>query len=56
MNCSMCIIVSTQDNYKKSWTICKLCYKNHVLAYYENKFCSNSTLKTDASTQNRFFR
>ena len=47
-------IVLTQDIYKKGRTVCKLCYNNHVLAYYEDKFCPNSSLKTDASTQTDF--
>ena len=50
-NCSKCNIVLTQDNYKKGRTVCKLCYNNNVLAYYKNKFDSNSSLKTDVSTQ-----
>ena len=46
-NCSKCIIVLTQDNYKRGRTVCKLCYNKNVLAYYKNKFCPNSSLKTD---------
>ena len=50
-NCSKCYIVLTQDNYKKGRTVCKLCYNNNVLTYYKNKFCSNNSPKSDASTQ-----
>ena len=53
-NCSKCDIVLTQDNYKKERTVCKKCYNNNVLAYYKNKFGSNSPLKTDVSTQTDF--
>ena len=31
-----------------------LCYNNHVLAKYENKFCSIFALKTDVGTQTDF--
>ena len=31
-----------------------MCYHNHVLAYYKIKFCPNSSLKTDVSTQTDF--
>ena len=50
-NCSKCNIVLTQDNYKKGRTVCRLCYNNNVLRYYKNKFYSNSTPKSDVSTQ-----
>ena len=53
-NCSKCNIVLTQDNYKKGRTVCKLCYNNNVLRYYKNKFCSNPSPKSDASTQTDF--
>ena len=53
-NCSKCNIVSTHDNYKRGRTICKLCYNNNVLRYYKNKFCSNPSPKSDASTQTDF--
>ena len=53
-NCSKCNITLTQDNYKKGRTICKLCYNNNVLRYYKNKFCSNSTPKSNASAQTDF--
>ena len=53
-NCSKCSIVLTQDNYKEGRTVCKLCYNNNVLRYYKNKFCSNSTPKSDVSTQTDF--
>ena len=52
--CSKCNIVLTQDNYKKGRTVCKLCYNNKVLRYYKNKFCSNPSPKSDASTQTDF--
>ena len=41
------------DNYKKGRTVCKLCY-NHVLAYYKNIFCSNSSSKESIGTQTDF--
>ena len=53
-NCSKCNIVLNQDNYKKGRTVCKLCYNNNVLRYYQNKFCSNPSSKSDASTQTDF--
>ena len=53
-NCSKCNNALTQDNYKKGRTVCKLCYNNNVLRYYKNKFCSNSTPKSDVSTQTDF--
>ena len=53
-NCSKCNIVLTRDNYKKGRTVCKLCYNNHVLTYYKNKFSSNSCVKSDVSTQTDF--
>ena len=31
-----------------------MCYNKNVLAYYKNKVCPNSSLKTDASTQTDF--
>ena len=52
--CSNCNIVLTQDNYKKGRTVCKFCYNNNVLRYYKNKFCSNPSPKSDASTQTDF--
>ena len=54
MKCSRCNIALTQDNHNKGRTVCKFCYNNHVLAYYKNKFCSNSSSKSDASTQTDF--
>ena len=53
-NCSKCNIVLTQDNYKKGRTVCKLCYNNNVLRYYKNKFCSNTSPKSDVGTQTDF--
>ncbi len=53
-NCSKCYIVLTQDNYKKGRTVCKLCYNNNVLRYHKNKLSSNSSPKSDASTQTDF--
>ena len=53
-NCSKCNVILTQDIYKKGRTVCKLCYNNHVLAYYKIKFCPNSYLKTDVSTETDF--
>ena len=53
-NCSKCNIVLTQDIYKKGRTVCKFCYNNNVLRYYKNKFCSNPSPKSDASTQTDF--
>ena len=53
-NCSKCDIILTQDNYKKGRTICRVCYNNNVLTYYKNKFGSNSSIKTDVSTQTDF--
>ena len=53
-NCSKCDIVLTQDNYKKGRTVCKLCYNNNVLGYYKNKFCSNTSPKSDVGTQTDF--
>ena len=53
-NCSKCNVTLNQDTYKKGRTVCKLCYNNHVLTYYKNKFCSNSSLKTDVGTQTDF--
>ena len=32
-NRSTCNIVLTQNSYKKSRTVSKVCYNNHVLAY-----------------------
>ena len=49
--CSKCNIALLQDNYKKGRNVCKICYNNHVLANYKNKFCSNSSPKSDVSTQ-----
>ena len=31
-----------------------MCYNNNVLTYYKNKFGTNSSIKTDASTQTDF--
>lgn len=53
-NCSKCDIILTQDNYKKGRTVCRVCYNNNVLTYYKNKFGSNSSIKTDVSTQTDF--
>ena len=53
-NCSICDIVLTQDNSKKGRTVCKLCYNNNVLGYYKNKFCSNTSPKSDVGTQTDF--
>jgi len=53
-NCSKCNIVLTQENYKKGRTVCKLCYNNHVLEYYKNKFSSYSYTKSDVGTQTDF--
>ena len=53
-NCSKCNNVLTQDNYKKGGTVCKLCYYNNVLRYYKNKFCSNTSPKSDVGTQPDF--
>ena len=53
-NCSKCNIVSTHDNYKRERTVCNLCYNNNVLRYYENKFCSKPSPKSDAGTQTDF--
>ena len=50
-NCSKCNSALTQKNYKKERSVCKICYNNHVLGYYKNTFCSNSSPKSDASTQ-----
>ena len=52
--CSKFNFAITQDNYKKSRTVCKLCYNNHVFAYCKNKFCSNSSPKSDVGTQTDF--
>ena len=38
----------------KGRTVCKVFYNNKVLAYYKNKFGSNSSLKTDVGTQTDF--
>ena len=53
-NCSKCNIVLTQDNYKRGRTVCKFCYNNNVLRHYKNKFCSNFSPESDASTQTDF--
>ena len=50
-NCSKCSIILTRDNYKRGRTTCRLCYNNGVLTYYKNKFCFNSSHKSDVSTQ-----
>ena len=54
MKFSKCNIVITRDNFKKGRTVCKVCYNNHVLAYYKNTFCPNSSPKSDVSTQTEF--
>ena len=54
MNCSKCNIAITRDNFKKGRTVCKLCYNNHVLASYKNKFCLNSSPESDVSTKTGF--
>ena len=38
----------------KRRTVCKLFYNNQVLACYKNKFCRNSSLKTDVFTHTNF--
>ena len=43
-NCSKCNFAITRDHYKKGRTVFKICYNNHVLACYKNKFCLNSSL------------
>ena len=53
-NCSKCYVILTRDNYKKGRTVCKLCYNDSVLRYYKNKFSSNLSPKSDASTQTDF--
>ena len=53
-NFSKCNTVITQDYHKKGRTVSKLCYNNHVLAYYKNKFGPISPPKTHASTQTDF--
>ena len=53
-NCSKRNIVLTQDNFKRGRTVCKLCYNNHLLAHYKYIFCSNSSPKSDVSTQTDF--
>ena len=50
-NCSKCNITITRDNYKKGRTVCKLCYNDHILAFYKNKFRSNQSPKSDVTTQ-----
>ena len=55
MNCSKCKIIETQNNFKESRTVCKLCYNNHVLTYYKNRFCPNSSPQSDGSDQKGFF-
>ena len=54
MNCSKRNIAITCDKYKKGRTVCKLCYSNHVLAYYKNRFCPISSPKPDVSTKTGF--
>ena len=53
-NCSKCKIVITQDNCNKGRTVCILCHRNHVLESFKNRFCQNSSPKTDASAQTYF--
>ena len=53
-NCSKCDIVLTLDIYKKGRTVCELCYNNHVVRYYKNTFCSNTSPKSDVGTQTDF--
>ena len=53
MNCSKSNFAISQENYKKVRTSCILCYNIYVLAYYKNKFCPNSSRKSDVS--NRLF-
>ena len=53
-NCSKCKIVLTQDNFRKRRTVCKFCYNNNVLRYYKNKFCCNTSPKSDVSSQTDF--
>ena len=53
-NGSKCNIDLTQDNNKKRGTVSNVCYNNNVLAYYKNKFGSNSSHKTDVGTQTDF--
>ena len=52
--CSKCNTVITQDYHRKGRTVCKLCYNNHVLAFYKNKFGPLSPPKTHAGTQTDF--
>ena len=49
--CSKCKIVLTQVNYKTGRTVCKLCYNNLVLGFYENRICSYSSPKSHVSTK-----
>ena len=49
-----CNIANSQHNCKKGRTVCKICYNNHVLAYYKIDFCLNSSANTDAITQTDF--
>ena len=53
-NCSNCIIVLTLDSYQRGRTVCIFCFNKHVLAYYKNKFCFNSSPKSDVSTRKDF--
>ena len=53
-NCSKCNIALTRDNYKKGRRVRTICYTNQVLTYYRNMFCSNSSPKSDVSTQTEF--
>ena len=54
VNCSKCNFNLTKDNYKKGRTVCRFCYNNNVLRYYKNKFCSNTSTKSDVGTQTVF--
>ena len=54
VNCSKCNINLTKDKYKKGRTVFRFCYNNNVLRYYKNKFCSNTSTKSDVGTQTDF--
>ena len=53
-NCSRCNNVIPQHKYKRGRTVCKGCYNNHVLSFFKNRFCQNSSLKSYSSTQTDF--
>ena len=53
VNCSKCNVPISHVKYRKCGTVCKVCYNNHVLAYYKKKFCPNSS-KSNVSTQTDF--